>query len=79
MSFMTTEGDRSGVEIPTHVQKAANKVHAMLEKLSKKDTYTLEEIDSAIEDLATAKLHLIDKKLKESDDDWNRAITRANS
>lgn len=58
MEFMKTEGDRSGVEIPTHVQKAANVIHAMIKKLEGKETYTLEEIDEAWDDLARARLHI---------------------
>lgn len=58
MEFMKTEGDRSGVEIPDHVHKAANIIHAMIKKLEGKETYTLEEIYDAQSDINRALLHL---------------------
>ena len=58
MEFMKTEGDRSGVEIPDHVTKAANIIHAMIKQLEGKETYTLEEIDKAWDALGRARLHM---------------------
>ena len=58
MEFMTIEGDRSGVEIPTHHQKASNIVHAMIQKLSNREDYTLDQIYDALVDLNRARLHL---------------------
>lgn len=58
MKFMTIEGDRSGVEIPSHNQKACNIIHAMIKKLDNREDYTLDEIYDALVDLNRARLHL---------------------
>ena len=58
MEFMKTEGDRAGVEIPDHAQKAANIMHAMIKQLEGKEVYTLEDIDAAWDALSRARLHL---------------------
>jgi hypothetical protein len=58
MDFMTTEGDRSGVEIPSHMQKAANVIHSMVKRLDNKETYSIDDITQAINDLNRAKIHL---------------------
>lgn len=62
MSFMTIEGDRSGVSIPTKQEKAANKVRAALDKLSNIETISTADIDAAIEDLKIARFHLQEKE-----------------
>lgn len=58
MDFMTTEGDRAGVEIPSHAKKAANIIHAMIKQLEGNEIYTLEEIDKALDTLGRARLHM---------------------
>jgi hypothetical protein len=58
MEFMITEGDRAGVEIPSHAEKAANVIHALIKKLEGMDLYTLKDLNDAENDIRRAKLHL---------------------
>ena len=54
MDFMTTEGDRSGVNTPTHEEKAQAKVRAALARLTSKTVWTKEDISQATDDLLAA-------------------------
>lgn len=58
MSFMTTEGDRSGVNIPTFNEKAQAKIRAALARLNEKTTWTKDDISQAIDDFSAARLYM---------------------
>lgn len=58
MSFMTIGGDRSGVNTPTHEEKAQSKIRAALSRLNEKDKWTKEDINQAIEDLMAARFYM---------------------
>lgn len=58
MDFMTTEGDRSGIQTPTFEEKAQAKVRAALTRLNSKTSWTKEDISQATDDLLTARYYM---------------------
>lgn len=58
MDFMTTEGDRSGINTPTFEEKARAKVRAALARLNSKTAWTKEDISQATDDLLSARYYM---------------------
>jgi len=58
MDFMTTEGDRSSVNTPSHEEKAQAKIRAAMTRLNSKNNWTIDDLNQAVDDLMAARIYM---------------------